>query len=222
LCLFDRETKSFRRQQPLNTANQRDFYTITDKDGVKSDGVERMFSGLESVACDVITRLDAQSAWWNDEEERASFAIFIAYFFTRTPAFDQEQSAFGEHMYRAQMKANLHPHCNAGRRMLSPALNCLGFLTQLTFRCYGQPLGKSIPNATVTIKTEAGATVRTFIDPFRIGLAFNNLFDNHNIVGVTPASTATSVPNGADQLTLLPGRSIMATLTVGYSPKGKN
>lgn len=56
----------------------------------------------------------------------------------------------------------------------------------------------------------------------RIGLAFNNLFNNHNIVGVTSASTATSAPNGADQLTLLPGRSIMATLTVGYSPRRQN
>jgi hypothetical protein len=31
LCLFDRETKTFRKQQPLNTALERDFYTVTDK-----------------------------------------------------------------------------------------------------------------------------------------------------------------------------------------------
>jgi len=50
VCIFDRETKEFRHQPPLNTALQRDFYTITDKQGVKSEAIERMFSGLESIA----------------------------------------------------------------------------------------------------------------------------------------------------------------------------
>jgi iron complex outermembrane recepter protein len=53
----------------------------------------------------------------------------------------------------------------------------------------------------------------------KIGLSFNNLFDNHNIVGVTPASASTSIAAPGDVLTILPGRSVMVTLTVGYSPK---
>jgi hypothetical protein len=109
LCVFDRETKEFRKQTPPNTAHQREFYTITNKEGVKSDAIERMFSGLESVAADVTRRLDTrQTTVWRDEQERVSFAIFIAYFYTRTPIFDQEQSAFGEHLYRARMRAD-HP-----------------------------------------------------------------------------------------------------------------
>jgi hypothetical protein len=58
LCLFDRETKTFRRQQPLNTALEKDFYTVTGR-GVKADGIEQMLAGLETVARGVITRLDA-------------------------------------------------------------------------------------------------------------------------------------------------------------------
>jgi iron complex outermembrane receptor protein len=57
----------------------------------------------------------------------------------------------------------------------------------------------------------------------KIGLAVNNLADNHNVVGITPAIAATStaafVPNPGDLLNLLPGRSVMVTLTVGYAPR---
>jgi iron complex outermembrane receptor protein len=57
----------------------------------------------------------------------------------------------------------------------------------------------------------------------KIGLAVNNLADSHNVVGITPATAATSTvayaqsPN--DQLNLLPGRSVLVTFTVGWAPK---
>jgi Protein of unknown function (DUF4238) len=108
VCLFDRETKTFRKQQPLNTALERDFYTITDKQGLKSDGIEQMLSRLEAVSRGVIARLDAQHTGWENEQERVSFAIFIAFFYCRTPTFDKEQTALAEHLYRVWMKAN-HP-----------------------------------------------------------------------------------------------------------------
>ena len=57
----------------------------------------------------------------------------------------------------------------------------------------------------------------------KLGLAVNNLFDNHNVVGITPCTPATAAvlyaPNPADQLNLLPGRSVMVSLTVGYAPR---
>jgi iron complex outermembrane recepter protein len=57
----------------------------------------------------------------------------------------------------------------------------------------------------------------------KIGFAVNNLADNHNVVGITPFTAATSTvaytPNPLDQLNLLPGRSVMLTLTVGWAPK---
>ena len=58
-------------------------------------------------------------------------------------------------------------------------------------------------------------------------LSVNNLFDSHNIVGVTQANTAATVaaatysPGPADLLTLLPGRSITGTITIGYSPRAR-
>lgn len=133
LCLFDRESKEFRKQQPLNTALQKDFYTIMDADGLKSDGIEQMFSGLESVACDVITRLDAHHTCWKHERERVSFAIFIAYFYTRTPAFDQGQTALAEHLYRVWMKAN-HPTAE---------------VTAQWFQKFAEKTGEQVDNETV-------------------------------------------------------------------------
>jgi iron complex outermembrane receptor protein len=63
----------------------------------------------------------------------------------------------------------------------------------------------------------------SFLRGSKIGFGVDNLFDNKNVVGITPftAATATAayVPNGGDQLNLLPGRSAMVTLTVGWAPK---
>ena len=57
----------------------------------------------------------------------------------------------------------------------------------------------------------------------KVQLAFNNLFNSHNIVGVTPATAATAtapyVQSPGDLLNLLPGRSISITITGGYAPK---
>lgn len=52
---------------------------------------------------------------------------------------------------------------------------------------------------------------------FRVGV--NNLFDQHNIVGVVPASTSSSVAAPGDFLTLMAGRSIAVSMTVGYAPR---
>jgi iron complex outermembrane receptor protein len=57
----------------------------------------------------------------------------------------------------------------------------------------------------------------------KIQLAVNNLANNHNIVGVTPATAATAiapcVQNPGDLLNLLPGRSITITITGGWAPR---
>ena len=53
----------------------------------------------------------------------------------------------------------------------------------------------------------------------KIRFAINNLFDQHNIVGVVPFSTKSNAPSPGDTLTLLPARSISVTMTFGYAPK---
>jgi iron complex outermembrane receptor protein len=53
----------------------------------------------------------------------------------------------------------------------------------------------------------------------RIRFAVNNLTESHAITGVTPASTASNLPAAGDILTLMSGRSVSVSLTIGYSPK---
>jgi iron complex outermembrane receptor protein len=57
----------------------------------------------------------------------------------------------------------------------------------------------------------------------KIQLAVNNLANNHNIVGVTPATAATAaapyVQSSSDLVNLLPGRSITLTITGGWAPR---
>ena len=68
-------------------------------------------------------------------------------------------------------------------------------------------------------------TVRgaSFLRGSKIALSANNLFDNHNIVGIAPGIGPTGAvpyaPSGGDLLTLLPGRSVMISLTAGWAPR---
>ena len=61
----------------------------------------------------------------------------------------------------------------------------------------------------------------SFFDQSKIKLSVNNLFDNHDLVGLSPAGSSSQpfTPNPGDQLQLLPGRSVMITFQVGLSPK---
>ena len=61
-------------------------------------------------------------------------------------------------------------------------------------------------------------------DQSKIKLSFNNLFDNHDVVTIGPAnsvsnSLVTYAPSPLDTLQLLPGRSVMATFQLGFSPR---
>lgn len=53
----------------------------------------------------------------------------------------------------------------------------------------------------------------------KIRFGMNNLQNNHNIVGITAASTKSNAPNPADVLTIIPARSFSLTMTFGYAPK---
>jgi len=75
---------------------------------------------------------------------------------------------------------------------------------------------------------------RSRFDNSKIRLSFNNLFNNHDIAditgegNVTPTGVNTTpsandvlyTPSPLDQLELLPGRSVMVTFQLGFSPKG--
>jgi len=53
----------------------------------------------------------------------------------------------------------------------------------------------------------------------RIRFAVNNLTDSHAITGITLASTKSNLPSSGDILTLMSGRSVSVSVTIGYSPR---
>ncbi|HWW83739.1 MAG TPA: TonB-dependent receptor [Vicinamibacterales bacterium] len=55
----------------------------------------------------------------------------------------------------------------------------------------------------------------------RLRFAVNNLTDSHAITAITPASTKSNLPAPGDLLSLMPGRSVSVSISVGYSPGGR-
>jgi len=54
----------------------------------------------------------------------------------------------------------------------------------------------------------------------KIKLSVNNLFDYHDVVGLSPGNSAVPfTPDPTDQLQLLPGRSFMVTFQIGLAPE---
>jgi iron complex outermembrane receptor protein len=53
----------------------------------------------------------------------------------------------------------------------------------------------------------------------RIKFAINNLTNSHAITAITPASTKSNDPAAGDILTLMGGRSVSVSLTLGFSPR---
>ncbi|MBV8207823.1 MAG: TonB-dependent receptor [Acidobacteria bacterium] len=64
--------------------------------------------------------------------------------------------------------------------------------------------------------------VRSLFNGSKLKLSFNNLFDFHDVVGLSPGVAGTAavpyVQSGSDQLQLLPGRSVMVTFQMGLVP----
>ena len=59
----------------------------------------------------------------------------------------------------------------------------------------------------------------SFLRGTKFRVAVNNLTDSHNIIGVTPASTKTNLPQPGDILSLMAGRSVSVSMTFGFAPK---
>ena len=57
------------------------------------------------------------------------------------------------------------------------------------------------------------------LSPSRMRLAVNNLTDSHAITGVPTAAKTSSLPAPGDLLTVMAGRSVSVSFTVGFLPK---
>ena len=112
LWVFDRQNNTYLHQGVLNTAVKKDFYTVVNPDGQKSDVVETMMADLvESPMKQIIERLDKRNLNWK-KKDREILALFVALLKTRNLAFDKDQNEFAEQLHRWWAKAK-HPSTEA-------------------------------------------------------------------------------------------------------------
>jgi hypothetical protein len=98
--VFDRQEMEYRHQHIRKTAFVKDFYTVRDAIGRKSDRVEKMFADVVEGPCsDVMRKLDRGETNLSDDQ-RASLALFVVLLRMRNPTFDKQQRELGEKLYR--------------------------------------------------------------------------------------------------------------------------
>lgn len=94
-----------RYQTTMKVAHENHFYTYRTKKGAK-ENLEDFFSQFESDAASVITKVHDSRKMAPDEKEK--LALFVAFIYTRTPAFkartEAMHTAAGEKMSRMMIK----------------------------------------------------------------------------------------------------------------------
>ncbi|MBP7527333.1 MAG: DUF4238 domain-containing protein [Syntrophorhabdaceae bacterium] len=98
LWVFDRETSEFRRQTPVNTAIQKHYYTVEDKDGKKDTSIEAFLSEIEGASKPVIQKIEAKEQISDDD--KYAMSVFIAFLMHRVPDFEKSVNKIGEHMIK--------------------------------------------------------------------------------------------------------------------------
>lgn len=101
LWVFDRDEDTYRRQQPLNTAVRKDYYTFKEGDGSKSVEIELLLSRIESGARSALDRLDRGET--PSGEDRQHIALFVGFLAARVPEFASTVSEIVDHTMKWTM-----------------------------------------------------------------------------------------------------------------------
>ena len=86
LYVYDRKDDQYRKQTPLNTAIQKHYYTIDQKDGKKNIEIEKMLSQLEGNTKKVINNIMLRRTLSNTD--KTIMSLFISFQWTRIPDFE--------------------------------------------------------------------------------------------------------------------------------------
>jgi hypothetical protein len=90
----------------MNTAVEKDFYTITDDSGERNTAVESLIAEVESEAKPVIQKLDERKEV--SFQDRVDLSRFIALLIGRTPEFDATFKSFQDQLVRRISKVMFH------------------------------------------------------------------------------------------------------------------
>jgi hypothetical protein len=99
LSVFDRTTRTFRRQTPKNTAVMGHYYAVLNEQGERDYSVETMLSEFEGWGASAIRKLEERQML--SGEERLDLAYFVALLFTRVPRFEREMEEIADATIKA-------------------------------------------------------------------------------------------------------------------------
>ncbi|MDD2901780.1 MAG: DUF4238 domain-containing protein [Syntrophales bacterium] len=102
LCVFDRKTKEFRNQTPVNTALKSNYYSFKDSEGKKLTDIEQLLSQIEGNAKNVFEKAINNEDITAEEKEHPS--LFIAFMMNRVPDFEKSVNKVYEHTIKSTLK----------------------------------------------------------------------------------------------------------------------
>jgi hypothetical protein len=86
---------AYRAQRPAQLANRRDYYAYEDENGELVFNIEEGLGEVETAASAVIRKVDDEEQLTDDDKH--TLATYVAFQFTRTPAYAAWIGAFREH-----------------------------------------------------------------------------------------------------------------------------
>lgn len=87
-CIFDRDKNEFRVQTPINTAVQKQFYSVRNEDGSFDPALEKLLSQVEAETAPIIAKLDGGGTI--SFEEKYTLSIFVGLQNNRIPDFKKQ------------------------------------------------------------------------------------------------------------------------------------
>lgn len=95
LAVYDRVRNAYRAQRPSEVAHRRDYYAYEDEQGNRFFDIEAALGELETAASHSMRRVDNGDELTDDD--RMALATYVAFQYTRTPAYAAWLGAFRAH-----------------------------------------------------------------------------------------------------------------------------
>ncbi|WP_080402779.1 DUF4238 domain-containing protein [Burkholderia ubonensis] len=95
LAVYDRVRNAYRAQRPAEVAHRRDYYAYEDEQGNRFFDIEAALGEVETAASRSIRRVDNRDELTDDD--RMVLAMYVAFQYTRTPAYAAWLGAFRAH-----------------------------------------------------------------------------------------------------------------------------
>lgn len=107
ISVWQRADGNVRTSTPNNVANVRGFYTFTDKDGNKSDEIEKLMADMEGYVKNVIANVNSLFSPAMTGDYRFALAQYIAFQHVRTPVHRKEMEQSADMIMKIQVRPNL-------------------------------------------------------------------------------------------------------------------